>query len=60
MDIIKQNLDIISIFKNMYHMNKIVKEVKVKEEDDLISINMSIFLKKEENEDEKEKNNELN
>ena len=53
-DIIKPNLDIISIFRNMYHENKKVKEIKVKE-DDLISINMSIFLKKEENEDEKEK-----
>lgn len=51
MDIIKQNLDIISIFKNMYHGNK---QVKVKEYDDLPSINMSIFLKKDENEEEKE------
>ena len=50
MDIIKQHLDIISIFKNMYHDNK---QVKVKENDDLPSINMSIFLKKDENEDEK-------
>ena len=55
MDIIKQHLDIISIFKNMYHDNK---QVKVKENDDLPSINMSIFLKKDENEEEKEEEKE--
>ena len=55
MDIIKQHLDIISIFKNMYHDNK---QVKIKEDDDLPSINMSIFLKKDENEEEKEEEKE--
>ena len=51
MDIIKQNLDIIYIFKNIYNDNS---KFKVKG-DDLLSINMSMSLKKEENEYEKEK-----
>ena len=51
MDMVKENLDIIPIFKNMYRENK---QVKVKE-DNLPSVNMSIILKKEENEKEKEK-----
>ena len=45
-------MDVISIFKNMYHENKLVA---IKEKDDLASINMAIFLKNDENEDEKEK-----
>ena len=41
MDMVKENLDIIPIFKNMYRENK---QVKVKE-DNLPSVNMSIILK---------------